>query len=136
MFGNNSASQILLVDSYLVAGEVLLAEGNLAGSIEALRKGVAEEDRIRYNEPPDWIQPIRHTLGAVLLKAHRYAEAAQVYQRDLKEHPANGWALRGLSDACAALGSPAHAAEYAAKFKEAWKDADVQIGTSCLCVKK
>ena len=28
---------------------------------------VAREDELRYDEPPDWIQPVRHALGAALL---------------------------------------------------------------------
>ena len=36
-------------------------------AIAALEAAVKLEDALRYDEPPDWIQPVRHTLGAVLL---------------------------------------------------------------------
>ncbi len=38
--------------------------------IAALREAVAREDKLRYDEPPDCIQPVRHALGAALLQAY------------------------------------------------------------------
>ena len=35
----------------------------------ALRAAVALEDTLLYDEPPDWIQPVRHALGAALVAA-------------------------------------------------------------------
>jgi hypothetical protein len=45
---------------------------------------------------------LRHTIGANLMHAGRFAEAEQVYRDDLKRLPENGWALLGLSQALAA----------------------------------
>lgn len=36
------------------------------------------EDGLTYNEPPDWFFSVRHSLGAVLLQAGRFAEAEVV----------------------------------------------------------
>ncbi len=135
-FGNNSATTILGLESQLVAGEILLAQGDLAQAARVLKKGVADEDQVKYNEPPDWIQPMRHTLGAVLEKAGRHQEAREVYLVDLKVHPNNGWALRGLASAYRAEGNMKMASKYERRFKQAWAKADVAIETSCLCVKK
>jgi len=41
------------------------------------------EDEQLYTEPPDWYYPIRHSLGAVLLRAGaRWSRA--LYREDLK----------------------------------------------------
>lgn len=133
-FGNNSAGTILKIDSYLVSGEILLGEKLYDAAIEELRRAVAVEDQIRYDEPPDWIQPTRHTLGAILVQAGRFREAIEVYQEDLRRHPENGWALKGLTLAYRGLGDGKRATQYELRFKRAWKDADMNIGTSCLCV--
>ena len=36
---------------------------------------------VRYDEPPDWILPVRHALGATLLQSKKPAEAAEVEAR-------------------------------------------------------
>lgn len=133
-FGNNAASTILKIDSHLVSGEILLGEKLYDAAIEELKRAVAAEDQIRYDEPPDWIQPTRHTLGAILVQVGRFKEAVPVYLEDLKRHPENGWALKGLTLAYRGLGDNKRATQYELRFKRAWKDADLDIGTSCLCV--
>ena len=44
------------------------AKGDTAGAIKAFTAAVAAEDRLGYNEPPDWLNPERERLGAVLLQ--------------------------------------------------------------------
>jgi hypothetical protein len=44
---------------------------------------------LRHDEPS--IQPVRHTLGAVLLRADKPAEAEKAYREDLAQYPENGW---------------------------------------------
>lgn len=134
IFGNNSAVDILLVATHLMNGEILLAEGQIDRALATLRLAVRAEDQLKYNEPPDWIQPTRHTLGAALLKAGKPAEAANVYRADLLKHPNNGWALYGLSTALDKLGKATEAKRYLDKFEVAWAGADVVITSSCLCL--
>ena len=74
------------------------------------------EDALNYNEPADWLLPTRHSLGVVLLAAGKAAEAEAVYRKDLELHPHNGWALIGLSQALAAQGKAAEAAEAKARL--------------------
>ncbi|MBX3119011.1 MAG: hypothetical protein KF784_08100 [Fimbriimonadaceae bacterium] len=133
-FGNNAAADILTVATHLMNGEILLAEGKIQASIAELKKGVKAEDQLRYDEPPDWIQPVRHTLGAVLLKAGRHAEAEQVYRDDLKRLPGNGWSLFGLGQALRAQGKAEAAATAESHFAKVWAKADMSIQSSCLCV--
>jgi tetratricopeptide (TPR) repeat protein len=132
--GNNSAKDVLRVAELLMNGEILLGEGKADGSIATLTKAVSAEDGLRYNEPPDWLQPTRHALGAVLIKEKKFKEAELVYGADLKRLPHNGWALYGMAQAY--KGKSADARGWTAKFEQAWADADTQIESSCLCVQK
>ena len=67
--------------------------------LRMLEKGAEVEDALSYGEPPQWLQPIRHTLGAVYLVSERYGDAERVYRADLVTWPDNGWSLFGLSRA-------------------------------------
>lgn len=131
--GNSPASWVLDVAEHLLAGEVLYRSGKAEEAFDELRQAVTAEDRLVYDEPPDWIQPVRHALGATLLDAGRAAEAEQVYQADLLRHPHNGWSLLGLSESLKALGRADEARLAREAFQRAWRDADVEIGTSCFC---
>jgi len=131
-FGNNSAADLMNVAETALEGEILYREGKKDAAFAALREAVKREDALRYSEPPDWIQPIRHTLGAALLDSARGAEAETVYRDDLKRWPENGWSLLGLSLSLRAQGKDA--AEIDRRFREAWKDADLKTTSSCLCL--
>ncbi|HXG60151.1 MAG TPA: hypothetical protein VNO22_02145 [Planctomycetota bacterium] len=130
--GNNSAADLLAVAEAALEGEILYREGKAEPAFAALREAVRREDALRYDEPPDWIQPIRHVLGAALLHAGRAAEAETVYRDDLARWPENGWSLLGLSRSLRAQGKDARDVER--RFREAWKDADIEATSSCLCL--
>jgi hypothetical protein len=84
-------------------------------------------------EPPDWFQPVRHSLGAVLLAADRTDDAEKVYRADLARWPDNGWALFGLTCCLEKKGSP-EAKAIRARFDKAWANADIKLTATCLCV--
>jgi tetratricopeptide (TPR) repeat protein len=103
-FGNNQANDLLDVAEGVLAGEILYREGRADEAFVALREAVAREDALRYSEPPDWIQPVRHALGAALLRSGRAEEAEAVYRADLVRLPGNVWSLVGLAGALKAQG--------------------------------
>jgi tetratricopeptide (TPR) repeat protein len=133
-FGNNKAADLYAVAGPMLDGEILGSEGKLKEAVEALKKAVKKEDALRYDEPPDWFVPVRHALGAFLLKDGQAKEAEEVYRADLKKWPNNGWSLRGLALALAAQGKKEEAEAVQKRFARVWKHADVKINTSCLCV--
>jgi tetratricopeptide (TPR) repeat protein len=132
----NLAHDVLRIADHLLAGEIAYAAGDSDAAVAELEIAVRLEDQLRYMEPPEWIQPARHTLGVVLLESGRYAEAEQVYRADLKKWPKNGWSLFGLSQALRAQGKTADADAVDAEFRKAWADADTEIHASCLCGRK
>lgn len=72
--------------------------------------------------------PARQDLGAVLVKAGRYAKAEQAFREDLNRFPRNGWSLYGLAVALSKQGKNTEAENVEADFKQVWATADVEPG--------
>jgi len=115
-----------------LAGEVAFARGEREAAVARLRRAVAQEDALPYDEPPPWPLPMRHVLGAMLLDMQRPAEAEAVYRADLEIYPENGWSLRGLSRALAEQGKPSDAAAVESRFVRAWAKGDFELDSSRL----
>jgi tetratricopeptide (TPR) repeat protein len=131
---NNSCEAILGIAIPMVEGEILIAEGKIDRGIEQLRIAIQKEDALKYDEPPGWMIPVRHSLGAVLMKQRRFAEAEQVYRDDLARLPENGWSLLGLAESLRKQNkNPHEIALTQSKFKKVWAKADLNINSSCLC---
>jgi tetratricopeptide (TPR) repeat protein len=126
----NSAATLLQIAEKVLAGEIAAGEGDFAAAVRLLREGVRIEDSLRYQEPSDWMYPVRHSLGAVLLEAGRAREAEAVYREDLEINPDNGWALFGLMQSLEAQGKTAEAARVKERFDLAWAHADVELAAS------
>jgi tetratricopeptide (TPR) repeat protein len=120
----------LSIAVHALTGEIATRRGDLDAGITHFREAIKIEDAGLYFEPPKWYYPVRHSLGAVLLKAGKNAEAEQAYREDLKRFPENGWALFGLAQALKAQGKDAEAARVDARFRKAWADADVTLVAS------
>jgi tetratricopeptide (TPR) repeat protein len=133
-FGNNSGWDVLDVAESFMRGEILFRSGKVDEGLAALREAAAREDKLRYDEPPDWIQPVRHALGAALLQAGRFAEAEAAFREDLAKLPGNGWGLYGLSRALQLQKKADEARAVEEQFDAAWKQADVKIKSACLCL--
>ncbi|HEY8469494.1 MAG TPA: tetratricopeptide repeat protein [Longimicrobiales bacterium] len=113
-----------------LAGEIALRSGDAEDAVKHFRAAVEIEDALLYEEPPLWYYPIRHSLGRALLEAGRPAEAEQAYRQDLDRFPHNGWSLFGLMKSLEAQGRNSEAAQIRARFREAWKHADVELTAS------
>ncbi|HTK73767.1 MAG TPA: hypothetical protein VL371_00830 [Gemmataceae bacterium] len=132
-FGHNSAADLFAVAEDVLEGEILAREGKLAEAVTALQSAAAKEEKLKYSEPPAWVVPVKHALGAWLLKANRPAEAEAVYRADLAQWPENGWSLFGLAASLEAQGKKDEAAAVRRKFDAVWKHADVTPPASCFC---
>jgi tetratricopeptide (TPR) repeat protein len=134
VFGNNTAEAILALTARMVEGEILIREDKLDAGIAELREAIKLEDSLNYDEPPGWLIPVRHSLGATLMLNRRYVEAEQIYREDLARSPENGWSLYGLASSLRAQKrNQTEAAATNAKFKKLWANADTKITSSCLC---
>lgn len=134
VFSNNTEEALLAIAARMVEGETLVRENKLDAGIAELREAIKLEDALNYDEPPGWLIPVRHSLGATLMQNRRYAEAEQVYRDDLARLPENGWSLYGLASSLKAQQKNAsEAAVTHEKFRKLWAKADTKITSSCLC---
>ena len=128
--GLNKVHKLLTIATEVLSGELSAREGDYKTALGHLERAVRLEDSQRYNEPPDWFQPVRHSLGAVLLEAGRPEEAEVVYWQDLKKNRENGYALYGLWMSLDAQGRTEEAEEISERFRLAWADAEVKLTSS------
>jgi tetratricopeptide (TPR) repeat protein len=133
MVGNNKAKDTLAISRKVAEAEILYREGERERAFALMREAVAMEEKLAYDEPPGWMQPSRHALGALLMGDGRAKEAEAVYRADLERHPNNGWSLLGLQQALRAQGRDAEAQAVSARLAQEWGRADVQPTSSCYC---
>jgi tetratricopeptide (TPR) repeat protein len=120
----------LSIAVHALSGEITTRRGDLDAGTNHFREAAKIEDAGLYFEPPKWYYPIRHSLGAALLKAEQNAEAEKVYREDLQRFPENGWSLFGLAQALRAQGKNTEAAAAEARFRRAWASTDVTLTAS------
>jgi tetratricopeptide (TPR) repeat protein len=139
---NNICIDILAVAAAMLDGELEYRRQNRDLAFEHLRRSVALDDGLPYDEPWGWMQPARHALGALLLEQGRTEEAREVYAADLGldetlaracQHPGNVWSLHGLHECLVALGEPTAAQIIKQQLDIAVARADVPIQASCFC---
>jgi tetratricopeptide (TPR) repeat protein len=128
--GLNQASDVLALASSLASAQLQMAEHQDRDAIVTLTAAAAQEDKLAYDEPADWFIPVRHMLGAELIKTGRFAQAESVYRQDLNRNPNNGWSLFGLALALRKQGKSSEAAAVEGQFAAAWKQADVTLTAS------
>ncbi|BDA50251.1 hypothetical protein COCOBI_15-3800 [Coccomyxa sp. Obi] len=108
-----------------------LMQGDADSAETKLRRAYAIEEGMGYMEPPRQYQPTKHCLGYVLMRAGNNQTAAEVFVEDMMEHPNNGYALLGVSQALRALGRDADADQLHGVFQAAWATADAPLESPC-----
>jgi hypothetical protein len=123
---SNQAADVLVVAVADLTARIAEAKGDTAGAIRAFTAAIAAEDRLGYNEPPDWLNPERERLGALLLRAGRYADAEKVFRADLIKNVGNPRSFYGLYRSLEGQ-KKADATEAKAAFDKAWAGADMAL---------
>ena len=118
---------VLAIAAHGLAGEIAWRHGETERAIEAWRSAMKLEDGLGYMEPPYWHAPVRHSLGAALMKSGKGAEAETLYREDLERFPENGWSLSGLAASLTAQGKTAEARMVRTRLERAWAKADVSL---------
>lgn len=105
--------------------------GNLAayakdyGEATRLLNQAADRERdIGYAEPPTYARPEQESLGHALIRAGKYSDAREAFQKELHERPKSGFALYGIALAWDREGNKGEASKAYREFLEAWKNAD------------
>lgn len=131
--GNNPARAVLEIAKNMLAGEIAFRRGHHDEALSLLREAALAEDALVYDEPPDWMMPVRHALGAALMEARRFEEAEKVFRDDLVRFPDNGWSLFGLARCLRERKADVESRAVEARLAKAWSRADVKLSSSCFC---
>jgi tetratricopeptide (TPR) repeat protein len=130
MINLNPGKSLLQIAMKVLSGEIAAREGRTDEAVPSFTEAIEIEDRLVYDEPPPWYQPVRQNLGAVLLAAKRPADAEKIYREDLKRNPENGWSIYGLKESLTAQGKKKQAASEEKRFQKTWNRADVKLTAS------
>jgi hypothetical protein len=142
MLFNNTVADVLAVAEAMAEGEVAWREGTPDAAFAHLRRAVALEDALPYDEPWGWMRPARHALGALLLEADLLGEAEAVYRSDLGldatlaracQHPRNVWSLHGLHECLTRRGETQEILHIRQQLDQALARAEVPVRASCYC---
>lgn len=125
--GLNPARSILAIAERHLRADIAARQGKQEEAMAQLRKGIALEDELTYDEPTGWYLPLRQPLGALLLAAGRPKEAEVEYRADLVRFPHNGWSLHGLEQSLRAQKRTREADAVAKELKKVWAKADVTL---------
>ena len=126
----NPTSKILLIAEDVLGAQIAAARHDKKTALELFRKGVEDEDALAYDEPPQWFQPVRESLGGFLLRSKDYAEAESVFRADLERNKHSGRSLFGLMETVKAQKKDAAAVKR--EFDSAWKNADTKLTVQSL----
>ncbi|PZU11860.1 hypothetical protein [Sphingomonas sp.] len=118
----NRAIDLYRIGQLRAEARIAGAERGPAAAVPVLRRAIAIEDKLAYDEPQDEFFPTRHLLGAALLASGDKTGAARIFEEDLARNPANGWALYGLA---VARGAGTESA-----LATAWAKADTKLTSS------
>jgi tetratricopeptide (TPR) repeat protein len=142
MVFNNTAIDVLKVGEAMMDGEIAFKADRIEEGLDYLRRSVALDDALLYDEPWGWMQPTRHALGALLMDARQFDEAEAVYRADLGldgtlarpcQHPRNVWSLHGLHECLVRRGEHTEARHLKLLLDQAIARATVPIRASCYC---
>jgi len=133
MIQYNPAKVMYDLSRQVAEAELLWREGKPRDAVAILRKATTVEHNLIYTEPPSWMIPVRHTMGAIQLTSGDALGAEATYREDLKRHPENAWGLLGLHQTLTSLGRHAEADALKPRLDRAWARADVTPPASCYC---
>lgn len=126
----NTTADLVQIAEKILSAQIAGRQNKFENAVSLLKDAVALEDKLNYNEPPDWFFSVRHYLGASLIQAGKYSEAENVYRQDLQIWKKNGWALIGLYNSLMLQKKNNEAQSVKAVFDQAWQYADVKIISS------
>ncbi len=127
IFGLNLMTDVLEIAERVLTAEIYGRKGKVDQAIALLYEAIDIEDHLIYNEPPDWFFSVRHNLGALLMESGKYAEAEEVYKKDLINLPENGWALNGLYQSLEQQGKINESNMVKSRFEKAWQWANTNL---------
>ena len=130
--GGQPSGLLLDIANELLLGQIEFSKNNFSLASKYFVSAVNLQDTLPYTEPPFWYYPSRQSLGNSLMKEGKASAAENVYKRDLKDYPRNGWSLYGLTLALKEQGKVKEAEEVHKKFKHIWQLSDIELKASTI----
>ena len=130
--GGQPSGLLLDIANELLLGQIEFSKSNFSLASKHFVTAVDLQDTLPYTEPPFWYYPSRQSLGNSLMKEGKSSAAENVYKRDLKDYPRNGWSLYGLTLALKEQGKLKEAEEVHEKFKHIWQLSDIKLQASTI----
>ena len=120
-------TKLLGTASLELRGDLASAEGDLDTGRKLLERADKREKELGYSEPPQYSRPALEVLGMACIKAGKFDDARQAFQKALAQRPRSGWALYGVALAWDKQGEKEKAASAYREFLEAWSNADPDL---------
>jgi tetratricopeptide (TPR) repeat protein len=114
------ANNVLKIAQHVIEGRIAQAKGDANAAVSAFEKAAALQDTMSYYEPPFWYYPVRQSLGAALVQAKRYDDAAEQFRRSLERAPNNAWSYYGLTELHKARGDAIALARAEELLNQSW----------------
>jgi tetratricopeptide (TPR) repeat protein len=119
--------KILGTVSLELRGNLASYQDDLVTARQLLERADQKETEIGYFEPPLYSRPPLELLGASCLRAGKFHEAREAYQKALGKRPHSGFALYGIALAWDKQGDKVQAAKAYREFLAAWSQADPDL---------
>jgi hypothetical protein len=117
----NDWSAIHRIGLDVLDARIASAAGDVSDSNRLWQNAVALEDRLNFDDLPDWYYPVRESLGAALLRNGQAHEAEKVFREDLRRNPLNPRSLFGLCQCLRAQKKNREASSAGRAFELAWR---------------
>jgi tetratricopeptide (TPR) repeat protein len=114
------AQEVFRLAQALILGRLAGARGDSSTAVARFEEAAALQDELPYMEPPYWYYPVRQSLAAALMRAGRFAEAEDQFQRALRRAPNNGWSYFGLAELYRARGAADEARKAEEQLSKTW----------------
>jgi tetratricopeptide (TPR) repeat protein len=123
----NPTSKVLTIAADVLAARIAEAKHDNQKALDLFFKGIKDEDSLAYDEPPQWFQPVRESMGGFLLRVGNYRDAEGLFRADLERNKHSGRSLFGLMESLKAQKKTEAAAIARREFESAWKNADTKL---------
>ncbi len=124
---DNHSWQIYGIADALLSARITEGHGDKTAAISLLRKAVADQDTLLYDEPPDWYFDTHQALGGMLLRTGDAAGAEGAFRDGLAKDPRDPRLLFGLTESLKQQHRTYDASWVQSQFEIAWKGADVSL---------
>lgn len=122
----NAPFNACIVAEKILEGTIYEKTGDFKKAIISYKQAVKYEDALIYTEPRDWLIPSRHYLANAQIKIKYYAASQNILLEDLKQNPANFYALFAMEQALKKQGKKKESIKFNKEFHQTYKESDLQ----------